>query len=467
MNINKFNRQLIISLLLITGVISLFTSQYIYPLTVLGLALFIHQVATFTIKLGKRIPIREMIAILSLLQLVITPFLDYHIFPNLTFYGMSINEADYMNYAVPANLFLIIGLNVFKWPEKINYDKLFYNIKTQLRGDSKLGFSLLVTGFIAGLLLNFAPASLSFLFLLVSYFKYIGAIYLIFSDVQLSRFWFFIIYGSLIISSILAGMFIDLFIWGLFLLLIISFKFRLSLSKNITLLLLIFIFAFSVQAIKGGYRASIWRFEITNPIELFYSMLNEVIDKPTLLFEREVIDFQIARLNQGWIVAKIMNQVPAAVPYANGTTIIDAIKASILPRFASAEKSGAGNRYLFMHYTGHKLYGNTTMNLGLLGESYANFGIFFGAIFVGLFSLLLNFIIYKFENLSFKFPTLFLWLPFILTYPIRPGNDIAVLLNYLVKALIVMFVFFYFFRKKLKLKVEKVDNSHRLVLPRL
>lgn len=459
MNISRFERQLIISLLLISGVLSLLITKYIYPLTIFGLVLFIHQLVMFTVKLGKRIPIRELIAILSLIQLILAPFIDYHIFPNLTFYGMSINEADYMNFAVPANLFLIIGLNAFKWPEKINYDKLFHNIKLYLSGNAKLGISILITGFIAGILLNFVPVSFRFLFLLISYFKYIGALYLIFSDVQLSRWWFSIIYGSLIVSSILSGMFIDLFIWGLFLLLLLSFKFRLSLSKNIALLMLIFVFAFTVQTIKAGYRAAIWRFEITNPIGLFYTMLNEVIEKPTLLFDREVMDFQIARLNQGWIVAKVMNQVPNSVPYAFGETVYKAAVASILPRFAFTEKSGAGNQNLFTYYTGHRLYGYTTMNLGLFGESYANFGIVLGIIFIGLFGLLLNFVIYKIESYSILYPTLILWLPFILSYPIRPGNDIAVLLNYLVKALIITTAFFYLFRKKLKYKISNANNS--------
>lgn len=452
MDFKKINRRLILILIFLVILTSIVTWKYIYPLSIAGLGIFFHQILLFTLKLGKKMPIREMIAILSLIQLVITPFLDYHIFPNLTYYGMSVDEIRYMNYAVPANILLILGLNAFKLNNQINYDTLLLKISKNLKGNSGFGFSLIILGFIAGITLNFVPPTLSFIFLLISYFKYVGALYIIFSGVRLSKFWFILIYGSLIISSILAGMFIDLFIWGLFLIILLSFRYKLKLVNNISLLLIIFTFAFSVQAIKGGYRASIWTFDINNPIELFYSMISEVFDKPTLLFEREVIDFQIARLNQGWIVAKIMNQVPSSVPYAEGETVYDAFMASILPRFASTEKSGAGNQYLFMYYTGHKLYGSTTMNLGLLGEAYANFGFIIGALFVGLFGLLLNYVIYKVENYSKIFPTLILWLPFILTYPIRPGNDIVVLLNYLFKSIFITFLFFNLFKNKLKIK---------------
>lgn len=83
----------------------------------------------FVVKLGKRLLIREMIGLLSCLQVLIASFLDNHIFPNLTFYGMTIPEADYMNYAVPANFMFILGLHFYKFNKNVDYEKLFFNIK--------------------------------------------------------------------------------------------------------------------------------------------------------------------------------------------------------------------------------------------------------------------------------------------------------------------------------------------------
>lgn len=451
MDLKKFNRRLILTLVIILFITALFTWRDIYPLSLLGLAIFFHQLIIFTVKLGKQIPTRELIGILSGIQLLVTPFLDYHIFPNLSVYGMSIEESSYMNFVVPANLLFIIGLHSIKWKNKIDYKKIFSGIKSSSKRNPSIGYALIILALIADASFRFAPDNLRFIMVLTSQLKYIGALYLIFSEVKLNKFWFYVILGSLLFSSILRGMFIDLFIWGILLLVLVSYKYKLNFVKNATLLFSIFLFAFTIQAVKTNYRAAIWHYDVGNPISLFYEMTSDVVTNPSLLTEREIIDYQITRLNQGWIVAKIMNQVPTVVPYANGETVMNAIVASIFPRVLMPFKAGAGDQDLFAIYTGHLLTRSTAMNLGLVGEAYANFGVWFGIIFVGLFGLFLNYVIYKVESLSEEFPTLILWLPFLLTYPIRPGNDIAVILNHLVKALFVTALFFYFFRKKLKL----------------
>lgn len=459
MNYKNFNHKLNLILLVIFVLAILSTWRVVYPLTIIGLLLFIHQTVNFVYKLGKEFPVRELIGILSSLQLLVMPFLDYHVFPNLTFYRMKVDESIYMNFALPGNILMILCLNFKRWNRGVDYNKLFFAIKNNLKRNSNLGIGLIIFGFLNGLILNFVPANLRFMFLLMSYTKFIGVLYLIYSDAKLHNFWLIIIYGSLLLSSIYGGMFIDLFIWGLLLIIILSYKYHTSTLQNASFLFVVFLFAFVVQSFKSTYRAYVWKYEINNPVTLFSSLFIDAINNPETLIDRQVIDYQIARINQGWIVAKVMNQVPLVVPYAKGSTIVDAVYASVFPRFIVSSKTGAGDKDIFQEFTGHTLAPSTTMNLGLFGEAYANFGPIMGIIFVGLFGLLLNFVIFKIEYYSKFYPTIILWLPFILTYPIRPGNDITVLLNYLVKSLIVTLVFFYLFRKKLKLKVEKVTNT--------
>ena len=50
----------------------------------------------------------------------------------------------------------------------------------------------------------------------------------------------------------------------------------------------------------------------------------------------------VVRINQGWIIAKVMDNVPSREPYANGETVKNAIIASIFPRFVDPDKAIAG-----------------------------------------------------------------------------------------------------------------------------
>ena len=460
MNYKIFHKKLNAFLFFLFVLTVVFTWRIVYPLTILGLILFLHQTVNFLYKLGKKLPVRELISILSSLQLIVMPFLDYHIFPSFTSYRMMVDESVYMNFAVPGNFLMILCLNFNRWNSGISYDKLFFAIKNNLKQNRNFGLGLIVFGFFNDLLMNSAPDNLKFIFLLMSYTKFIGVLYIVYSDTRLNKFWLIIIYSSLLLTSIYSGIFIDVFIWGILLIIMLSFKYRTSILQNVSFFIVVTLFVFVIQSFKGTYRTFIWKYEINDPVTLFSSLFFDTLTNPENLINRHIINYQIARFNQGWIVSIVMNQVPLVLPYAKGSTIMDAIYASVFPRIIAPTKLGAGSTNFFQDYTGHNLSTNTTMNIGLFGEAYANFGAIIGIIFIGIFSLFLNFIIFKVESYSKYFPTLILWLPFILTYPIRPGNDITVLLNYLVKALIVMTLIFYLFRKKLKFDYEKVNNPH-------
>ena len=92
-------------------------------------------------------------------------------------------------------------------------------------------------------------------------------------------------------------------------------------------------------------------------------------------------DFQLVvgqtatRINQGWIVARVMRYVPSIEPYADGQTIIDAISASVMPRALARDKAVAGGKSNMKVFAGLQLSEGTSMNLGFAGEMYANFGL--------------------------------------------------------------------------------------------
>ena len=154
-----------------------------------------------------------------------------------------------------------------------------------------------------------------------------------------------------------------------------------------------------------------------------------------------------ARLNQGWIIARIMNHMPKKLPFVRGETIETAFYAALLPRFLAPKKARAGGRANFERFTGTPLPETTSMDISLVGEGYANFGLFGGMIFIFLVSLTYNWVVVKVVALSKTNPTLILWIPLLFFQVMKAETDFATVFNYLTKAVLVTYLAFYFTKK--------------------
>ena len=141
------------------------------------------------------------------------------------------------------------------------------------------------------------------------------------------------------------------------------------------------------------------------------------------------------------------------IRFAEGETIIKGIQASLLPRFLAPDKAKAGGREYFERFTGKFISKNTSMGLSPLGEAYANFGIVEGAIFMLLLGLFYNFILKKIFSYAATYPTLILFLPLIFLQVVKAEVDFAVVINYLIKAIIAVALLFWFSRNFLKLRL--------------
>jgi len=90
------------------------------------------------------------------------------------------------------------------------------------------------------------------------------------------------------------------------------------------------------------------------------------------------------------------------------------------------------------------------MTIGILGDAYVNFGLIGGAVFMLGFGLFLNYILGFIYRLSSKYPSLILWIPFIFFYAMRAGNEFVVILNFITKSSIVVFIIFFLNKKRLR-----------------
>ena len=97
------------------------------------------------------------------------------------------------------------------------------------------------------------------------------------------------------------------------------------------------------------------------------------------------------RINQGFIVTNVIQNVPNVVPHQNGALIYTYLEAAFLPRFLAPNKLKAGDQAIFMKYSGMQLNDNTSMGLGSLSDAYIDFGFFYGAVALFFYGMIFNY----------------------------------------------------------------------------
>jgi hypothetical protein len=413
-----------------------------YFWTSVGMAFTIYIFITLIDKMGKKIPIIELIAALASLQWILGPFIEYNKEFHHYRYRMYVDEPRYMAFVVPAILVFWIGSNLLK--SRTDLDSVKKHVESLLERHPVFPYVLIIVGIIIPYFSFLLPASLGFLFFLISNIKYIGVIYLIHSS---HRYRWPIFFGILLLtagSAIAAGMFHDFLLWSMLFFTFLAKEWRLLFTQKILFTLLGILLAITIQSIKAQYRAFAWSSNFEgNKISLFLSIaVNEWISGEVFM-PKDESDMN-ARLNQGWIISSIMYNVPASVPFAEGRTIKEGIIASLVPRFLNPNKKIAGGRENFRTFTGLTISDRTSMGISIAGEGYANYGwtggiffMFFWGLFISLFWRLL-------ENWSKYFPTLLIWSPILFLQVIKAETEFSVVINHLMKASIVVFALVWF-----------------------
>ena len=146
------------------------------------------------------------------------------------------------------------------------------------------------------------------------------------------------------------------------------------------------------------------------------------------------------RINQGYIVTHVMETVPEKVPFEDGSEMMEIVRAAVLPRILAPDKLRAGDRGIFMKYSGMVLLPGTSMALSSLGDAYVNFGTFGGAIFMFFYGLLFSEVLNAFYKNSFDYPIVILFVPLVFYYPIRPDCELQTIMGHLVKSCFLLFV---------------------------
>ena len=413
-------------------------------ITAFGLAWSTALFIKFLNQAGKDIPLDTLLLLIASLQWIIGPWLSYTFFDDHYKYHMYVPEQEYMLLAVPALFLFSIGLR-YRKNYRDQYGKgLVYHAGQLIQWQPYLPYWLIGIGIVCSFVARYVPSGFDFVFFLLANTKYIGLVYLLFSTRKSKWLIASVAWLLTLFSSIQAGFFHDLLLWTILIGLYVAYILKPTFRQKYLALLLGFFLVFLIQIVKQEYRQWIWFGGYTGDrLSLYTNLVSHRVQSKNELFNRESLSSMVVRINQGWISSKVMEYVPNQEPFARGVTINEAISASILPRFLAPNKKLAGGKETFERFTGFQLRPGTSMGVSLLGEGYANYGVYGTWLFmlvVGLFySSSLN-IVYQYSR---RYPTILLWLPLIFLQVIKAETELVVVLNHLVKSLILVLGFFW------------------------
>jgi hypothetical protein len=416
-----------------------------YIWSVIGILLVLWITIRFFKEIGKSLPVIELMLLIAGLQWVLGAFNSYRLSVEHFKYYMRVDEVTFMSYVVPAFLGFttVLLIRVKKYKITLRFNPVQY---------IKYGRYLLFIGVGADVLKFISPSSLLFFIFLVSLFKFVGAGILLFSKNIEDRLFF---YGSLMylfVHALGSAMFHDFILWGVFLFLIWALKNKPSVKTKLMLMMCGLGIVLGIQMVKSSFREVVWGGYDDNKLELFINIFERTMSDSYFSDEENLNELNV-RLNQGWHISCIMNHVPTSEAYANGATVLEALEATLLPRILSKNKKKAGGRENFIKYTGLLLADNTSMGLSVVGESYANFGVFGGILFMIIWGWFLSTFWIKLVKICKRHPLLVFFIPMMFLQVVKAETELMVVLNHLVKASIVVWLFFWFSKKYLNWKI--------------
>ena len=418
----------------------LFVPVTIY--SVIGASLFTYFSLRFFNSLGEYVEIRDLMIVIALLQWIIGPVLTYLFFQDDEFYRMVVSEEEYMSYVFPAAIAFTIGLYIPIWKKNIDENTLLDNIKKKMVKHPNIDIYLIGIGTAAALIKDHVPLALRFFMFLLANLRFVGLYFLLLNRRQFKWVIFGAMIGWLFLTAVSHGMFHNLLLWLGFMLVILALIYKFKFSQKLLLFGLLFALVLIIQAVKHEYRNIVREQNmqtLADKSETFSNLAQSRIMEPGVLFNKKYMNANVNRINQGWIIARIMRYTPRYEPYARGETIKAGLK-SLLPRLIAPGKIKAGGHRYFQRFTGKRLQSDTSMNLSILGEAYANYGKSGGTLFMLFLGMFFNFFLQKIYSLAQTYPSLIFWLPLIFLQVVKAETDFATVINHLIKASVIVFL---------------------------
>jgi len=359
---------------------------------------------------------------------------------------MPISSDEYFTFALPAVLAMAIGIRLPLKNLRFNERPGIYmqKVRDYLFDKPNLGLYLIAIGLASGLLDFLAPDSLKQVFFFMAHLTYVGVFYVIYSPYKHKNLIVPGVFVLMIGQTIVEGMFGEfIYLLACSLTLIVLGK-KLSFGLKLGFACLGIFLIILLQSIKMDYRKRNWlEGEGADPV-YFGRLIGSKISDVNLLLDPDNLFFTSVRMNQGWLVAVTMKRVPTRYSFSYGETIAQSVAATIVPRFIWPDKPDVGGKANLRRFWGFNLTGYS-MNLGPLGEGYANFDVAGGIVYLFFYGLFFNFMMASIVKFSEKQPTIILWLPFLFFYSISVETDLLTTMGALVKGLIFTWIIYKIF----------------------
>lgn len=439
---------------------ALLVSKYL-TITSIGLAFSLYIFLLFLFKIGKKFAINEMILLIASAQWIVGAKIGYNIGKVHYKYYMYVEEETYMNFVVPGVILFYIGLSLVKNQLELgNISTYMKTNKAAVLRNAKIIFMIGFASFVFSR--SFRIPQISFILYLANSLMYIAVAYFMYIYPKYKFRIFLAALLFMLLLSLQSGFFHDLIILAGFLSFFL-FNEQTTFFRKLSLISVGFIFLYTIQLVKGEYRSIIWESKgNVSVFSAFYTVLEkEFFPQPSFNTinidsgkdEEEQANVN-TRLNQGWIISKIMDNVPKNQPYLNGETIVEAIESSILPRFLFPNKKGAGQALVnFRRISGIDLNRGTSMGLSVIGEFYANYGVIGAWIAMLLYGLILAFIIkFIITVLGSGSPLILLWFLLFFFQVVKAETEFLKIINHLFKS-ILFFITIRFLLRMLNLEL--------------
>ena len=431
-------------------------NPYLSFLSFFALLITLHQFMLAFFSIRYIIPVRYLFGAIMCIQMLLGPTLAYNGLDEYQYfmYKMAVPESQYFGYAIPATLAFIIGLHITAGMLKgeiLNQKE----IVKYVRYNPTMPYILIGVGFVSSVLASFVPQSLDFVFYLLGGAKYIGVFMIILGGKKLKVLPLILVYGSIIGSSLGAGMFHDLITWLVFLLCVYAIKIKASTNLKLIGASVFTVLILTIQLLKGKYREDTRQGQEAG-IETFANAYKQSTQNQSF-FNMQSLAENNVRINQGFIITNIMKTVPDKVPFSNGEEMGEILQAALLPRLLAPNKLQAGDRYIVLKYSGIPLRSGTSMALSSMGDAYINFGVSGGVVFMFFLGLLYSEVLKAFNRHSKKFPILLLFTPLVFYYPIRPDCELQTILGHLVKSCFLIFVVFTIWKKQFRVFERPIE----------
>jgi hypothetical protein len=421
----------------------------------------------FINNIGYTICFFDFLCFYSALDTLVMPVVGYRIFnENNTIakiwgWYMRVPADDYFMFLIPANLALFFGSNLIVRKYNVNFCKvLIVRLAKEAKNKGKVGIVLTIIGFLSSFLAGDSSA-LAFVFYLFSMLKYVGPIYIYFSDLRFRKQAFIISILAFLGQAILQGMFGQFIMYMALAAIILSLQYNLKFISKLTVFLVCFFLTIISQSVKGTYRAITWRgmsfngmsLQSSSRFEIFSTLFLQRLTDYDDLFDEKASFGLYTRMNQGYLISRAMNYVPRVEPYANGETIVRSVGAILVPRFLWPDKPEAGGRENLSRFLGIKQRLSYSMNIGPYGEAYGNFGPYYGVLFILVYGLFLSLTLGWVLKSSIRLPTLPVWSPLLFFSTLTVETDILSTLNSFVKSAIFVALLFWLSKKIFKVSL--------------